>query len=397
MTSGVLGTSKEKVRLLLKKMGQSKCCGDALHSSISFNACGKRRNDSTLIRPDAKEFAFPEMTRLVLQEYLGFQGTERTEKVRWSIPVHYSNHHFIFEHRKLGFCIIHDAAPESLVQEVIGKVKKAILHLERDLREEAKRCLEEGDVGMQNLYRHFTERYTYFRKQVSECFSKPDPPPVVRADIPGVACCTTFSVGVGRMQGMYNAIAMLDAYFGRLEFILVGLLSFTAFDPSSKRLSELVRNDWGNKFRTLFDFQTSPEASRVYEDLVHIKEAYRNPYAHGGLSRDGAPFGFNIPGFHGLPSDLTRALERPDLFAIVFSETEATKTFASLVAGLDRAEKLLRDTFPLPMEYLEGGLAISFREKDRRAHAMALKSRDEFRSYMDYISDRDDAHANMEY
>lgn len=79
-------------------------------------------------------------------------------------------------------------------------------------------------------------------------------------------------------------MAMIDAYFSRLEHFLVLALPFVGYKRDSDDLSQFIGSLWSDKFRRIFEIKNK-EVQQHYDVLVGIKEKYRNTFAHGGFEK----------------------------------------------------------------------------------------------------------------
>jgi hypothetical protein len=74
------------------------------------------------------------------------------------------------------------------------------------------------------------------------------------------------------------AAAYIASSFALLEFLLDVVY---AFERPNLNFFEFRNKSWNERFGTVFPIQTNPELKKAYEELLHIKKAYRNPLSHG--------------------------------------------------------------------------------------------------------------------
>ena len=134
--------------------------------------------------------------------------------------------------------------------------------------------------------------YAYFREQASRNFAPPKPNPDGKIESIGTALATVWRK---RNHGNYNASAMIDAYFSRLEHLLIIILPFMNYDGTKHNLVNLMGAVWSDKFKAVFDLSKDATARRVYESLIDLRERHRNPISHGNFKKDGKSLFFHFP------------------------------------------------------------------------------------------------------
>jgi hypothetical protein len=88
-----------------------------------------------------------------------------------------------------------------------------------------------------------------------------------------------------KRQGFYYSVAMVDAFFSRLEHMLVLLRAFCGTPMRDSKLTALLGMAWDDKTKVLVDVD-DPSMQKLYSDLKRIKKRVRNPFAHGGVEND---------------------------------------------------------------------------------------------------------------
>ena len=236
---------------------------------------------------DRHTFAAPSVLLATLHSIKGWDKYGPEEKMRWGMPATYKGIDFSFELRKFGLCLLVRDVPEAdptFVHELCRRIQIAIRVTERYLKDIARQQADSGNVTVGNYFWRFDAAYHFFREHASEAYPKPDPPMrVARRDAHGTPIVSSRTIMDGLREGSHYCTAMLDAYFSRLEHILILVLPFLNFDPRMGRLLEMIGARWDEKFRQVFDLSNDRQAKQCYDRLKSIKERFRNTLAHGGF------------------------------------------------------------------------------------------------------------------
>jgi hypothetical protein len=187
---------------------------------------------------------------------------------------------------------------------------------------------------------------------------------------------------------------MVDAYFSRLEHLLVLVLPFTDFDPSGGALVRFVGLTWVEKWRQVFDLRHDHEAKRIYDRLRQIKETVRNPLSHGGFGKNGTSFFFHVETIGALPALLTKHGRSFELFITRVPH----RTYQELCTQLDEADAFLEGSDVGPgIRYAQACLDISFDTDFRSACTLASESPEALEKFIERQTYLTDMHVNMDY
>src|SRR5262249_27298783 len=161
----------------------------------------------------------------------GCQAFGPFEKCRWSVPLIYRGIPFAFEHRKFGLVvqtIVDEATVKRLLFELFCKLKKAVNAVARAMKDFCQNQIAELQVAVANEFHHFDQMYHFSRENAAESYRRPDAPMRVTAvGEKGEPRGWAGSILQGPREGFYHTTAMLNAYFSRLEHVLVLALPFT--------------------------------------------------------------------------------------------------------------------------------------------------------------------------
>ena len=309
------------------------------------------------ISVDKDIFPVPNLILFVLNGLCSFPCGNRGAKMHWIIPLSYRGVTCAVALEKFGvrFYIPKGNRQIVNVDEIFGKIKKAIETAEKYmLAEIARDEINSANVTIVNLFHKIGNRYYHFREEAKSAYS-----PIGQENndenIEGLAKIMNRYCQM-RNIGSYNALAMIDAYYSRLEHFLVLALPFSSFDRTKDDLTKFVQQTWSDKMKRIFDIQ-SPPMRDYYPKLISIKEKYRNTLAHGGFEKKGASFYFHLPGYGAIPASLS-GYKNSVHFNLFFIETEDFNEICSLFDEID--EWLAEDGLPLAWMFADSGLNLRF-------------------------------------
>lgn len=349
-----------------------------------------------------KEAPVPDSIYATLAVLLGFPRGCRGEKTHWVIPFKYRGVRCSLAHEKFGLRLYTEQKCDQSgiainPKEVIGKLRRGVLITEsRLLAPLAKSQLARGNLTIANHYQWLDNIYQYFREQAGLQYHQsvtPSPPPA-GGEVIDVARHITESFNLytrSRMGGFYNSLAMIDAYFSRLEHLLVLCLPFSNYSRASDDLVEFIGFYWGKKYKRILPIDTASMAKTFYDRLDTVKERFRNPFAHGGFKKKGASLFFHLSGVGAIPASLSATEGHPDFG---FEET----TFQDVCLLFDEFDSWLeQEGMPFAVKYAKSGLDIAFDAKFISELSMRMQGVEPFEEWLDYLSYQHAIFANAEY
>jgi len=241
---------------------------------------------------ERNELADPGLALFLFREILQLKLGYREEKTHWVVPFKFKNIRCVISFEKFGLFLYIDGEDESTinVKEILGKIDRAIRKTEKNILSPfAQEQISLNNITIINNFNEFTNIYKYFRKQSDNCFLESEQRK------------TTLGFYA---EGTYNSLAMIDSYFSRLEHFLVLAFGFRTKDMKEDNLGEYVAQRWSSKYKRILPL-SEDKSSQFYNQLVGIKEKYRNTYAHGGFEKKGASFFFHLPNYGAIPASLT--------------------------------------------------------------------------------------------
>lgn len=346
---------------------------------------------------DENELPLPYMMFLTLVTFSGFSYWGREEKVAWSIPILYKDIPFLLAYRKFGFDIRTPTLTKQTrksAKEMISKLHKGIAVADKLLKPFAEAQIRKGNVTILNKYHSFNNRYRFFREQATQSFSKLSQRGTLQTNKTTSTVEILNNFSMLRNEGFYHATAMLDAYFSRLEHLLVLLLAFTDYNSKEDNLVKFIGSFWYDKFTRIFNIQKDAGAKECYDRLCNIKDRLRNPLSHGGFEKQGASLNFHVPVVGAIPVHLSRF---KDSIHYSFHPIDET-SFDDICSLFDDADKLLENgEMKFGMRYIDSGLNVAFDEDMLREYRQAIRSEKEIENFIQHLSDLSDMHTNMDW
>lgn len=318
-------------------------------------------------RIDSQQFPVPRLLYFLLTRIFKLPTRSLGEKMHWNVAFAYKNNNYAITHEKFGLRLYMENKTEVKPKEVLGKLKKSLEKVEKDyLSSFAKEQISKGNITINNHFIKLDNQYKYFRdKATFEYAPKEINNSVDNENISPLELVNSLAARINEKwssirAGQYNTLAMIDAYYSRLEHLLVLALPFSKYDREKDNLSNFVGSLWSEKLRRILNF-ADKEVQHHYNALVKIKEKFRNTFAHGGFEKNGQSFYFHIDGIGAIPASMSGITESVhfDLFPI-----EKTG-FEEICAIFDEFDHYLSNTaFPEAWKYAESGLDLALDERN---------------------------------
>jgi hypothetical protein len=356
-------------------------------------------------RPDPKLFPVPELVLFALRDVMEFRWSGVGEKVRWSVYVTVEREPFVFELRKFGFAIGHrDGIPPALLKRVEGQLSSSLRLLEPLLATYAKTQIESGNLTLENRMSEFDRRYGYFRALADRAFG-PDPEPPTETSTPKDSSgdIKLFADWTDRMnrdvrrkeEGYFASVAMVDAYFSRLEHRVLLLRAFIGRPLAAGDFEAFLEMPWDERLREVANFNSDSARGRLLGRLREVKATIRNPLAHGGIESDGGAFYFHMPRIGTIPANLSRYRGRLRMSFFPIPES----THAEACALFDELDAMLTEgPLKLPNEFVRWGIDPQFDADALARYAEAIAGGSEtVEALVERLGHEWERHANMDY
>jgi len=343
---------------------------------------------------DKRSLPSPYMVFLILVELLELPYRYKPlEKTLWEIPVRFKGVPLCLAHRKFGFSIHTPSVKQGLeiLDDLIVALNRMLPTTDSAFAPIVEEQIREGKVMMENSFHRLDNKYDFFRSLAEEAFRSNPPPPKVIQRAKGMEGWDLFKP---EREGYYFATAMLDAFFSRLEHLLVLMLPFCDFDPARDDLPLFIKSTWTTQFKRVFRLDLDHEAKSLYEELRVIKECFRNFAAHGELEKGHGSLFVTFPRLGAIPANLSLFGQSPH-FSLFPLEEISFKEACTLFDRVDHHFSQSHTRFGY--KYVEAGLPVAFDRHSIEKCQKATVSEEEFNSFLEYKGSLLDRNVNMDW
>ena len=368
----------------------------------------ERRDLASAMKPSREDFPVPDLVKFALGTVLGFPIAGREEKVRWTVFAMFNGMEVSFELRKFGFTICHAADAKVDLKRLCGQLCRAVALTEQWLAALAQEQIQANNVTIANRNTEFDRRYRFFRDLADNAYKRaakaPRKKPKAKtrhSDVVEFAAMIDDMTASWRhnsrmnTEGFFYSVAMVDAFYSRLEHQLILLRAFHGTPLAQGELKAFLSLNWDEKIRAFIDVDGDAATQKLYSQLKQLKERIRNPFSHGGVENDGGSLFVHVPSVGALPANFTK-FRQSVRFSLFPVEKEDHRSACAL---FDAVDTMFR-TGPVGAAYslLEGGIDPSFDENSIAEYAAVVADTPEEReTYMHYWHEENDRHANMDY
>jgi hypothetical protein len=317
----------------------------------------------------------------------------RSEKVAWSVAFTYKSIPFAFSLEKFGLRLYRHknfAPAANLPEEMLRVLAKGMSIVSKLCEPLVLEQVTSGNVTIANSFLQLDNMYSYFREQAKKNFtSKPKPS---KPKIEDLAKLLTARYQK-RAAGNYNANSMIDAYFSRLEHLLILLLPFVNYDRTKHDLVYLMGAVWSEKFKAVFDVTNDVTAKTLFDRLIVLRERYRNAVAHGNFQKDGKSLFFHFPS-GAISCQLSSTVaERFD--SILQLDEPAYERICTLFDEVDAFFETGAAKFGY--QYANSGLDVAFDVISLGKYKAAMRDEDSFKDFLKYESQIATMRMNMDW
>ena len=390
----------------LRKPGNDsqKCLEDAFYCCLRDFECDEEAFESgdwgeeQLVSLTLSRLPLPSTVFISLVGIAGFKHWGKSEKILWEIPIKYKSFPFLLSHRKFGFrvhCRKSECPPPDLAEEMIEQLNKAIVVADKLAQPLVRQQVKTGNITVANQYVKLDMMYGFFRKKAKQAFSRRAPKPrIIKRDESGEPAGSLHDPMKPDREGFYYTIAMLDAFFSRLEHLLILVLPFVGFDCSEEDLPTMMSANWTAKYKRVFDLASDLKAKTIFDELKFVKERYRNAIAHGYFEKEGASLFFHFGGFYSVPVTLSNFRD-----SIQYSFLPIThKSYQDICALLDKVDAFLRSgPARYGALYAESGLDVAFDAGSVSRYHLSAESDRSFNEFLEFMAYADAVQTNMDW
>ena len=340
------------------------------------------------------------MVFICLVAIKGFGYFGKGEKTMWEIPFTYKSQPLSFSYEKFGLRLYDrggEPASEGIIEEMISHLAKAATIADGIMQPFASAQIRNGNVSLANRFISLDNRYFFFRDKAVSAFEKSEETSSGdKGKSPGAK--VPFESLNKRMklqrEGSYYTHAMLDAYFSRLEHLLVVVIPFIGIEFDGKDVVKQISAGWRDKFKRVFNLKEERRAKIIYDKLIYLKDRYRNPATHGDFEKGGASLFFHIPGMGAVPATLSEHRESVHYSFMPINEDSIMK----ICKVLDEVDAFFTtEKTKYGFRYAETGLDLAFDKKSCAEYITATKTDEEFESFIEGRSAFQDMYDNMDF
>lgn len=329
-------------------------------------------------------FPVPNLLLFLLIKICNFTPRSRGEKMHWNIAFTYKKNNYAITYEKFGLRLYTENDIDIKPKEVLGKLKKALNIIERhELSNFSKHQILKGNITLINQFPKLDNQYFYFRDRALFEYSSEEKNEVLKENIDHSNFINNLISQINdswsaMRAGQYNALAMIDAYFSRLEHLLVLALPFSNYIREKDNLAEFVGSIWSDKLRRILDV-SDMQTQKHYNALVNIKEKFRNTFAHGGFEKNGQSFYFHLDKVGAIPASMSSVKD-----SVHFNFFPIDKIgFEEICSVFDEFDKYLSlVTLPKVWKLADSGLNLAL---DENSLNELLKASSESEVYEQWI------------
>lgn len=379
---------EEIIQLKLQDFNQANPTLDIVYQSKT-----KRSEIDSNIFPD------PNLLLFLLIEICNFSYRNREEKMHWNVAFVYKQKNYAITHEKFGLRFYAESDNSINPDEVLVKLKKILKIVEKhSLTDISKQKILEGNIIIVNQFNKIDNQYTYFRKRAKTEFI-PQEVKSIDLDTNNPLDFIRFSMDIvnreteAKRNGQYNALAMIDAYFSRLEHLLVLALPFFNYNRDEDNMSVFVGLIWSEKLKRILEFSNSDTLNH-YHALVTIKERYRNTFAHGGFEKNGQSFYISLGNYGSIPASLSGVKNSIHFKPFPIDQS----VYEEICSVFDEFDHYLSSiAMPKVWIYAESGLNLSLTENRLNRLLEAANDLDYFTQWIENEVEMYDRYYNADY
>ena len=310
------------------------------------------------------------------------------EKTLWSIRCSFRDIPMRIEHGKFGIrlAVLNTESTTSTVDDLVATLRRSFPVVDSVLQPMVEQQIQAGNVTLQGRFFVFDSKYKFFRDHARRTFVQDGP------SMEGAEPGQSIDIFKPDREGYFFASAAIDAFFSRLEYVLVAIVPFCGYDRVAEDLIGHIGSNWATKFKRVFDVGSDRRAEPLYRELRRIKEQFRNSEAHGGFEKDGLSFLAHMPQ-GAIPARLSKSSEGIGYSIFPVDDSK----FDEICATLDSVDELFALRHPLAWTFVKSGLSIRFDEKGLKEYQNAMTSAEAFEEMMDRHAHFEAQATNMDW
>jgi len=308
--------------------------------------------NGTRVKVERESLPVPQLVFFLLNKMMEYKMGQRYNKMRWILYFLYKNKKCAITLEKFGLRLYLENKEDS--KNIIKQINKAINYIEKKiLQDYAKKQMKSGNLTISNHFNMLSNMYYFFREEAKEIYAKKEPD----LDIHNMPSFLN-SLLVKNYIGFYYSFSMIEAYFSRFEHFLIYCLFFNNRNKA-KDIYDFYNKDFFKKFREVFPLDIK-ENKLFYDEIIIIKEKYRNTFSHGMFGKNGESFCFQLDNAGVIPANLSKSKDSLH-FNFVPMDNIKYKEICEQFDKIDNWLKLKSSQFA--WKYAESGLSLSFTDE----------------------------------
>lgn len=227
------------------------------------------------------------MVQMLLLGILGFKDYGIMDKVLWHTYFEYKNYPFMVMDYKFGSWTIegirNNKEMMELAEEIRNKIIKASKVLDRILYKDLKTEVGKGKFYLNNVFRKLSSIYYFYEEKTLDAIKKYEEIERNESDTKNYEKISDY-ITIQNTKLIHERIisnysfALMPSFFSLLEFLLDVIY---AFQQPAIKFSDYKNERWNERFKLVFGLDSNKKLKWLYDELINIKNNYRNPLIHG--------------------------------------------------------------------------------------------------------------------
>jgi len=223
---------------------------------------------------------------------LEFKKYKEDEKINWFTTFEFNNFIFIIHDYKFSTWSIrisnkhfdedNEKIPQT-VEEIIKLFTKAAPLIDKELNKILETEITAENYYFNNTFHTLLRIHSFYKDLVNEKLMKhknaKNETIEKESKIPAFPKIIQYinNKGIAAQEVAYLTFSLMNSFYSTLEFILD---IFVVLKTPSINFSSFQGKNWRDKFKTVFDL-SDDRVFNIYNELIKIKQNYRNPLSHG--------------------------------------------------------------------------------------------------------------------
>lgn len=346
-------------------------------------------DDKSYISISHEDFPVEAILLFTLHKICKFSSIYRWDKMHWGIVFKYKGIVNMISSHKFGLRIYSQKLNGSTNhKEIINRLKKNIKFIEtKILAQYAEKQINSSNFTIQNNFHKLDNQYMYFRYEAQKLFAKE----ITREDKDFTKVLSNYLRKKDwEIEAVYNALSMIDSYFSRLEHILVLILPFAKKD-SKYEIKKTIGQFWSEKYIEVLGCKGL--SKKIYDNLIQIKEKYRNTFAHGGFEKKSQSFHFHLEGYGAVPATMSDYKNSVHFTSTPLNEDK----FIEIVKIFDELDRYIEENLVAGWKFCQSGLDLIMDRSSLKNMLKVSQDPDNFEHWLQNENERLCNYINADY